>query len=456
MRPKVVKSKQKASRLHGSSAHFVSLVDRGANETPFTLIKSQQHGATAMTIKKRNKSRKSHKSVAEPTKQAASTEAERTETVVAKMVFDSGEFETEQNVRDYLEKAEWDVENDISIEETDDGWIARPEGTSDDDYKRVSKVDLEEEGVEAFVGELVVKEDEEEDDEDEEEEDEEDEEDDEQEVEAKKGGKKKPYKKAKPQPAAKSEDGDKKKSGDEGGKPKNVSKRAEFLSKRAEERTNEKKFDNWDARMSSGNTLAETIKAGMSWDGVPPGYYDVASAFNSAVANIVKGDDDDKQEMLNKAASDYAEIIGALDSYFDAYIEGGETMMAKAVGSDNEEAAEALEAWAKGYADFANGETTPVEQQQTVAKSADTAPAATIDYKKMDDAISSVVTKALKPVHDTLEELSGTVEAVASRRPSKKAADATDGSAAKPRKIGKKDTDEDDRGYETFSKSLFG
>jgi hypothetical protein len=414
-----------------------------------------------MTIKKRSKSRKSHKSVAKPTAQAKTESVERTETVVAKMVFDGDVFETEQDVRDYLEKAEWDVESDISVEENEEGdWVARPEGTDDADYERVSKVELEEEGVEAFVGELLVKEDDDDDDDDASDDDDDDDEpeqidasadDDDDASDDDKAKAKKAAPKRKPVAKA---NGDDKKSGD-GGKPKTVSKRAEFLSKRADERTKEKKFDGWDARVSDGNTLGETIKAGMSWDGVPPGYYDVASAFNSTVANIVKGENTDKQDMLNKAAADYAEIIGALDSYFDAYIEGGETMIAKAV--DGDEAVKALEDWAKGYADFANSDGQPPVNQQTVAKSVEPAPAVTIDYTKMGEEFSSVISKALGPVGDALEELSDTVGAIASRSPTKKAADTTDGSAAKPRKIGKKDTaDEDDEEYQKFSKSLFG
>lgn len=52
MKGKIKSARRKASKLHGAEATFVSLVDAGANETPFTIVKSAD-GAKAMPITKR-------------------------------------------------------------------------------------------------------------------------------------------------------------------------------------------------------------------------------------------------------------------------------------------------------------------------------------------------------------------------------------------------------------------
>lgn len=446
MRAKVKSATRQASKLHGASAHFVSLVDRGANETPFTLIKSA-NGAKIMSIKKRNKSRKSHKKVNSPKVAKSDDTVVTTETIIAKMVFDSDVFETEQEVRDYLEKAEWETDAEIKIEaDENENWVASEDGVTDDDFSRIAKVEIDEEGVEAYVGErsvedaaddddeddpdAVAKSDEEDEDEDGDEEDDDADDDDEPESAAK--AKKKPYKKA---------------------APVKLSKRQQFLAKAKDEREKAKKFDSWDARMGKENTLAATVKAGMSWDGVPPGYYEVQAAFNVTVASIINSDED-KTELLSKAANEYAEIIGSLDAFFDAFIEGGEEIVAKAAGDDTE-AQEALAKWVEDYGEFVNSEGK-AEAPAALAKSAD-ASAVTIDYTKIGKEMSGLVSKALEPVQQQLEAVTDTVEALATRSPTKKAADPADSGSAKTRKLAKKGTSDEPTEQELhFAKSVFG
>lgn len=432
-------ARRKASKLHGAQATFVSLVDAGANETPFTIIKSQD-GAKAMPIKKRSNTKKSHKTVG--TNKKAATPATRNETLIAKMVFSSEHFEDEAAVEEFLDGAEWDAET-ISIAKNDDGdWEARPNGLEDDDFTKVAKVELGDdgtEGVEAYVGNRTVEvkdadtsEDDDEDDDEAEDDTSEDDDDAEvEEVQAEVNEEEKAKKKPK---YVKDQSTSQKSDGEE--KPQvTLSKRAAFLKKRADERTKEVKFDAWDARFSKGNTLMKTLMDGMEYDKTPPGFHEVSMAFSAAVGNIVSDDGlgAAKQEALNKAAMDYAEIIGGLDTFFDAYVSSDEETLAK---SFEEPELELLAKWAGDFADAMSGEA--VTETKVVAKKA--APVQSIASDETN--VVDLVTKALKPVMKRIEDVSETVTAMSTRAPTKKAADATDGEPAKPRAIEKKKSDD--------------
>ncbi len=420
MRAKVKSVRRKASHLHGSTAGYLSLVDRGANETPFKMIKSAE-GAGAMGIKKRKTTEaKSHKKIA--TGKKSETSPTTTKTVMAKMVFDQEIFEDEAAVRDWIEKAEWDAEG-VSITDDGDGsFVARPEGTTDESFTRLAKVDAESEGVEAFVGTMLVKadddEDDDEDDDDDADADDGDDEDDE-EVEEKGYGKKKPMaakEKAKDDKAKDAEKESAKKADDKPATPAKLSKRAEFIAKA---KSSVKKFSGWDAFYAKKSTLSAALEAGMQWDSTPPGFYDVQAAFNGVVTAILGEEsmpEGSKEESLKKAAADYADILIGLDQFFDAYIEAGEETVTKAIGDK----AEKLSKWAEGYAQFVGGETeAPVKAvKESVKKSDDAA----IDHKRIEDLIA----KAVEPLTGKIAEVAGVVVKMSERRPTKKAADTTD------------------------------
>lgn len=399
MKAKVKAVRRKASRLHGATASYVSIVDRGANETPFQLIKTAE-GIGAMGIKKRKLESKSHKKLDSKQKEAETKTV--TKTVMAKMVFDQDVFENEQEVRDWIEKAEWEAES-IAIEDDGEGnFVARADETSDESFTKMAEVDTETEGVKAFVGEMIVKSDEEEEPEEEDDEDD-DEEDNEDDAEV----------------TQKTED-------------KPISKKAAFLQKAAEK---VKKFDAWDAYYSKENTLAKSLSAGMKYDSTPPGFYDVQAAFNGTVASIFKDegmDNSTKQEALNKAASDYAEILGGLDNFFDAYIEASETNLSKAFDEDKKEY---LKKWADEYAEFVTNDsvqsTASTEKKETAAKP---------EEKQVD--VSALLEKALEPITKRLNEVSITVQKVANRRQTSKAVDLTEGNQDTQKKTETQETDD--------------
>lgn len=468
MRGKIKTARRKASKLHGATASWVSLVDAGANQTPFTITKAAK-GANPMAIKKRTSTtgrlKKSHQKLKTNKDDAAKDVT--VENRIAKMVFSTEHFEDEAAVEAYLEEAEWEAE-ETSITKSEDGstWEVRADGLVDDDFLKMQKVETDDEGVDAYVGQIEVTktddadvEDEDGDDKDGDEEsvaksddDTDAEEDDEIETvdaegdaaasEEEKGkGKKKPYMKS-------------------GDKPKTkLSKRAEFIKKRKEaERNTEKKFDAWDARYSKGNTLAKTLQDGMAWDGVPPGFYEVQAAFNSAVSNIVSGEevaDANKQEALNKAALDYAEIIGGLDTFFDDYIEA-ESETVQAAFENDEEQLEAVKKWADEFGDYVAGIS---EAPQKIEKS-DAAPAA-IDYNEFGDRVATSIADALQPVMKEVGEIAETVQAMATRTPTKKAADPDDTAPAGARVVSTKGgktpaNDDKTRSADTMTKAVFG
>lgn len=455
MRGKIKSARRKASKLHGANATFLSLVDAGANETPFTIIKSA-NGASAMPIAKRGKTttKKSHKTVSSSKKKAAPETT--VQTIIAKMVFDSEIFKTKKSVQAYIDGAEWEAET-VNITKNDDGdWEARANDLTDDDFTKIAKVNLDDEdgveGIDAYVGqhEVVVNaaDDESDDDDtiegdgDEEEEiqksddasaEEDDAEEDEDEDEAQTAaednadklgeaifkGKKEPAKKAAPK--------------------SKLSKRQEFLAKRNAERAKEQKFDVWDARFSKGNTLAKALKDGMEYDGTPPGYNEVSVAFSAAVGNILSDDGlgETKQASLNTVAMQYAEIIGGLDTFFDAYVEADEETVSKSY--EDADVREYLEKWAGEYADaIAADANETVVEKSTEKKSVQSIAATGMDA----DNVINLVKEALAPVMKQVGDIGETVEALSTRAPTKKAADASDGEPAAPRAVKKQNASE--------------
>jgi len=450
MRGKPKKAYREVSKLHGATANFVSLVDAGANETPFTSIKSKKHGAKAMPMKKRAKIaapvKKSHKTLT--SKKKTTTPEVDTETVIAKMIFDGETFESETEVSEYIAAAEWDAEDVAIVQNADGDWEARPEGTDDTSFLKLASVETEDEGVTAFVGqrEIENKADDEDNDAEEDESDDDleaeekaakpgDDEEEEDEDEEDTKGKKKPYKK------------------EETSTP--LTKRQEFIAKRASERSKELKFSSWDAMFTKGNTLAKALSDGMAYDAVPPGYYEVQYAFNAAVSNIVSGEgmpEGTKQDALNKAAMDYAEIIGGLDTFFDAYVESSDETIKKTF--DKPEVRDALSKWAGEYGDFVTGDDEAPSKVEKSASAIEPVQAAAIDYSKIGSAIAEQIAKAIAPLAEGLEGVSGTVEAMASRQPTKKAVDPEDTGNAGPRKV--KTAAKADDAVTKMSKQIFG
>jgi hypothetical protein len=448
MKPKVKSARRSAAKLHGATATYVSLVDRGANETPFTLVKNHK-GTPAMSIKKRTTpvtSKKSHKTVGSGKKAATANSTKITD--MAKMVFSGDNFADEQAVLTKLVEMEW-TDDKIAVTKNDDGdWVARLEGSSDDDYDRIEEVPADDEGVTAFVGTKTITEGDEEeleakgeseeeagsieslfkegeDDDEESDEGDDDEEDDEADADEEDGDgvatETKETKAKAVKPA-----------------PKSLSKRAAFIAAKAADREKVSKFDQWDAMYSPGNTLAQTLKAGIEWDGLPPGYHETQIAFSGAMSNIM-GDEGlgaGKQAALNKCASDFAEIVGSLDTYFDNFIAADPATLEKSLDDGQRTY---LNKWAEDYAVSITSE--PAALPKAVAKSA---PTEENNEPAPMQSIADLIAKAVEPLQKQVEAVSGALEQEQSRRPSKKASDPDDGSDGRERSTKAAEPAEDD------------
>lgn len=413
MRPKVKTSKRKAGKLYDTETQYVSIVDRGANDTPFTLLKStnsKRNGETTMAIKKRTKvvaKKRSNTVVGAPTPDTKKA----TQTEMVKMVFSAKVFSSEDEVLAYVKAAEWDNENlAVTLEDNGD-YVVREDGMEDDAFLRIDKVATEDAGVDAYVGEREVelaaepndttgedadealKLSAEDTDEDAETEDEDEDE------AATDAGDKKPAVKKSVKLVVK-------KAIKKAVKETPKSPRSSFLSSRKEApKTSLKKFSQWDAQWSDSNTLAGSISGGMEYDATPPGYYDVSGAFDGAVRNILASDNaQGRQVMLTKVAAEFADIIGSLDSYFQTVITAP-TAAAKSV-----EGYDQIRKWADGFADFINDETVneaPTTTEGTVEEVAPT-------------SIQDIIKKALEPIQSTIKDVTDTVETLSARQQSKK------------------------------------
>ena len=390
MQAKVKTARKKASRLHGAKATFVSLVDRGANETPFTIIKSHtsknENGDNTMGIKRRKvadsktKTTKSHKAI------GSAKRDDKTPVLEKRMVslsFSSDVYADEAAVEAALKNTDWEGELVITKNAKSGDFEVREDGLTDDDFEKIAKVDTPDKGVTAFIGMYAINE--EDDDADEEEEEVQDsdtsEEEEEEEEEVQASEKVKPKKKA-------------------------LSKRSKYLKARKDASKLEK-FDVWDAKYGGGDTISKVLEDGMSYDGVPPGVYEVTAAYGAVISNVLKSNDDhaDKRTALAKAAVEVATIIADIDEYFETFLDQAEEVVAKVFKGDN---LGHITKWADGHADFLNGDGfAPV----AVKKNVDVA-APTIDYSKLAKAVSEEVGESIEAISDSVADMQRDVEAL--------------------------------------------
>lgn len=144
VKPRTVTRSVKVMR--NPNPQFVSLVDHGSIQEPFTALKaakpsSKPTGADKMPIKSR-----------QPTKKADATEsAQKPVTRVRKVVFAKEQYGDEKAVKQYL------ADNNYAgfvISEDDKTFTAQGEGVEDTHFDNVKKIEMEE-GVEGFVGILT-------------------------------------------------------------------------------------------------------------------------------------------------------------------------------------------------------------------------------------------------------------------------------------------------------------
>lgn len=309
MRIKPKEAKARIRLLTNPEPVAMALVDQGACQTPFNVVKNAKKvttgkGRNEMSKKLRLKAGKGSKR----------------QPVIQKMQFSKAQFPTEKSVRQYLDKK--NVEGFGDIEDGDDIWIVPT--TEDLEGKTVGKAKStpgRDDGVTVFVLEAKSTDDEEDEDEDEDEStsksdedgddedgDDEDEDDDEEDEEASKRASKVTIVDGKStKKKVKSKKGD-----DENSEP------VLDLSQ---------KYDWWGAYMSGEQSLTDVLKDGMSYDALPPGMDEVMFALSKAAGNILADTDmssEDKRSKLATVGSEFGTITMDLFEVFDAAIEDAE------------------------------------------------------------------------------------------------------------------------------------
>lgn len=437
MRPKVKTVRRSAEVLSGAKATFVSLVDAGANETPFTEIKSK-NGAKGMK-KKLTAAKKSHKPLSSK-KGKAETKA-KLEKAISHFEYDVAEFATEEDVRKHMDASDW--EGEYTVEQKGDIFVVTPDELEGIELSNVTKVDTDDDGVAAYIGmkpvdvlaeaaKAVKAADGEEAEDDGEEAEDGEGADEECDDDGEEGDDDDDLEK----PIAQLSDKKPAKAKKAAAKPKTtLSKRDAFLAKRKEEKAAakaEQKFDYWECYCSGENQFAQLMKDAMS-DGVPPGVNELTYVLNQSVANIL-GDSEltteEKAAQLTESATSFAETVAKLDGLFQEIVEKSVEEVV------TEETVEAANHFIEIYGDFLNGETlAPAASAKKVQKSSkggDKSPV--IDYSGIQKAVG-----------DLISPLAEKVEKLASRAPLSKSqsVDDTDNGDTNKQTAKKKSVDDD-------------
>lgn len=243
--------------LKNAQPRFVSLVDHGANQTPFAVIKHLKGDKQMPTAKKRLK---------------LIRKGERL-SGVRKLTFKKSQFKTKDAVTKYLSENDWDDNYEITSKGS--LWVVAVPGVTDAMFKSVRSVEVDD-GIAAFVGEATAKAAKDADIEDDEEEDEDEDE-------------------------TSSDEDDDNEDDDEDEEEKSAS------SKKQERVC---KFDFWNAYMSKGTSLTEVLKDGMS-DDVPPGFESIMQSVMVSVANALSSEGSKKQKksLIEKIGGEFSDVV---------------------------------------------------------------------------------------------------------------------------------------------------
>lgn len=274
MKQKTKLVEKQVDYLKNGQPRFVSIVDHGANQTPFAVLKSIK-GEKTMPKSTTTKTKKRLRLVRKGEKLAG----------VRKLTFAKEYFATDELVSKYLEDNNWDG---YSIVENATHFEAANEDVTDKEFKSLRRVKVVN-GVEAFVGEATSKAAENADIEDE-------------------GA----------EEAAKAEE-----------EAEEEAVEAETEIAAAEEAGTEVKsvervckFDYWGAYMSGENSLEGVMKDGMK-DGVPPGFDEIMISMSVAVSNTLtsSAENSSKKALLDTIGTEFADVVYNVYEVFNKTME---------------------------------------------------------------------------------------------------------------------------------------
>jgi hypothetical protein len=244
--------------LKNAQPKFVSLVDHGANQTPFAIIKSNT-GEVKMTKKKKLRL------VRKGAKLAG----------VRKLTFAKKTYKDEDSVIKYLETNNW---QDYSIEEKDGHFEVSGDGVTDATFKSVRKVEVEE-GIMGYVGEVTKQ-------------------------------------------AAEDSEIELMDENADAAITDEDETEAETPTEDATELKGEVanvcKFDSWGVYLSEDESVAGVMKDGMN-DGVPPGFNEIMMSVFTAVSNVFTSDKSlkEKKSTINQIGTEFATITNSIYEVYE-------------------------------------------------------------------------------------------------------------------------------------------
>jgi hypothetical protein len=281
MQPGVKEVEKLVKLLTNTEPKWVSVVDHGANQTPFSSLKRDGSGDEDMSINKRVSAAKTAKP-----------------TAVRKLTFAKGTFADEGAVKDWLKKNDWS--GDIVVTATAEGFEAAEKGVTDDAFEGIRAVKMET-GVQGFVGNVkvakndtaattttdpVV-------------------EDPAEEAEAKAA-------KAKPAATSDDENGTNQDAGT-GGEEGPATTAASAKSESGKVTT--RKISWWGMYDSAEETVIDVVSDGLNNDPLPPGFDDVTQATCYAMAHAISSGKDVRAKLVS-IGNEFGGIIASLFELF--------------------------------------------------------------------------------------------------------------------------------------------
>lgn len=427
LRVKPKKVERMVHLLKQPDAQYVSIVDHGANQTPFSTLKRvNRQGVTPM-------SRKAVRRLAKPTNKKAS--ADQT-VAVRKLVFDPEVFPKLKAVKAWLEGNDWE---NYTITDGENGFEAAAKNVTDDDFDgEIRTVDTEE-GVTAHVGTPKTASDEDD--------------------EGRSTGKATSV----DNEATDDDDDD-----DEDTASEDKSSHGKKPKKKAVKTEGTKKFDYWGAFLSGADDVGGVLEDAMK-DGVPPGFDEIVFATTTAMANALKGakdDGSDLQERLVKAGQDMGNIVFGIHKAFEAVFadldEDDETQKAATpahkawVKRLDELSAEAKAKAEKALLGVGDDDDDEGDGDDAVQTSATDNDAITSMFKTVTDAVASIATdvrslsekvddamETANKASDTAQDAATRAKAAEDRAPTKKGlvADTTEDEGTSVAELSEKDAD---------------
>lgn len=167
------------------------------------------------------------------------------------------------------------------------------------------------------------------------------------------------------------------------------------------------KYDFWAAYMSNEGSLMGVLKDGIDYDGLPPGCDEIISAVFYSTGNVLSGSEDiaEKKAKLAQIGEDYAALTIGL---FELFNQATEDSQKSANVERKAKAAAFVASFSESVTRAAKGEA-PVLGDNVIkdAVTVDIADANTGDED--DDKLAKLIGKAMAPLLETIDSLNGEI-----------------------------------------------